>query len=177
MLPETLYFHRPAHARKVYDQTFLLCRSEEVEQEDRLLARTAALMLYTGLREEYHNFENQSAALCRKLLPDFAYTESQIDQVCNLIMATKKPFHPNNQLEKILIDARMDYIGRPDYTEQMKELYKELKAAGSKINGQQFKKQQQELLFDFEFYTVAAQRLREVSGSDQMSTLDLERWI
>jgi hypothetical protein len=92
-------------------------------------------------------------------------------------LATKKPFHPNTRLEKILIDARMDFIGRPDYTKQIKFLFKELKEAGAKINGQQFKKQQQELLFDFEFYTVAAQRLREVSGSDQMSTLDQERWI
>ena len=134
-------------------------------------------MQFTGLIHEYSNFENRSAVLCREILPHFAYSESQIDQICNLILATKKPFHPNNRLEKILIDARMEFIGKPDYTDQMKLLFKELKEAGSKINGQQFKKQQQELLFDFEFYTLAAQRMREVSGSDQMSTLDLERWI
>jgi hypothetical protein len=52
-----------------------------------------------------------------------------------------------------------------------------LKEAGTKINGQQFKHQQQELLYDFNFYTIAAQRLREVSGSDQMTTLEQERWI
>ena len=94
-----------------------------------------------------------------------------------MILATKTPFKPNNRLEKILIDARMDYIGWPDYTTVVKDLFKELKEAGSNINGQQFKKQQQELLFNFEFYTTAAQRLREVSGSEQMSILDQERWI
>jgi class 3 adenylate cyclase len=176
-LPEALYFHSLEYARKVYNQSFLLCRSEGIEQEDRLLVRSAALMQFTGLIHEYSNFENRSAVLCREILPHFAYSESQIDQICNLILATKKPFHPNNRLEKILIDARMEFIGKPDYTDQMKLLFKELKEAGSKINGQQFKKQQQELLFGFEFYTLAAQRMREVSGSDQMSTLDLERWI
>ena len=176
-LPEFIHFHGPENARKVCNQSFLICRSEGIEQEGRLLVRTAALMLFTGLSQEYNNFENRSAVICREILPDFSYSEDQIDQICNLILATKIPFSPNNRLEKILIDARMDFIGRPDYTHQIKLLFKELKETGSKINGQQFKKQQQELLFDFEFYTVAAQRLREVSGSDQMTTLDQERWI
>jgi len=176
-LPESLHFHRLEYARKIYMQSFLLCRSEEIEQEDRLLVRTAALMLFTGLTQAYQNFENRSAVLAREILPEFAYTESQIDQISNLILATKMPVQPNNRLETILIDARMEYIGRPDYTEKIKMLYQELKEAGSKINGQQFKKQQLELLYNFEFYTLAAKRLREVSGPDQMSTLEQERWI
>jgi len=176
-LPESLHFHRLEYAKRVYNQSFLLCRSEEIEQEDRLLVRTAALMLFTGLTQDYHNFENRSAVISREILPDFSYSDSQIDQICNLIMATKIPFNPNNRLEKILIDAKMEYIGRPDYTGQIQLLFQELKEAGSKINGQQFKKQQFELLFEFQYYTVAAKRLREVSGSDQISTLEQERWI
>jgi adenylate cyclase len=176
-LPESLHFHRMEYARKVYEHSFLLCRSEEIEQEGRLLVRTAALMLFTGLTQEYYNFENRSAVICREILPEYSYSENQIDQICNLIMATKKPFSPNNRLEKILIDARMEYLGDTHYIDQSKALFRELKEAGSKINGQQFKKQQQELLYEFEFYTVAAQRLREVSSKDQMSILDEERWI
>jgi class 3 adenylate cyclase len=176
-LSESIYFHNVEHARKVYNQAFLLCRSEEIEQEDRLLVRTAALMLFTGLTQVYHNFENRSLVITREILPDFSYSEKQIDRICNLILATKTPLDPDNRLEKILIDSRMEFIGKPDYTDQMKLLLKELNAAGSKISGLQFKKQQQELLYDFEYYTVAARRLREVSGSDQMSTLDRERWI
>ena len=176
-LPESLHFHSLKYARKIYNQSFLLCRSEEIEQEDRLLVRTAALMLFTGLTQAYQNFENRSAVICREILPGFAYSETQIDQISNLILATKMPFSPSNRLETILIDARMEYIGRPDYTDQINRLYEELKEEGSKINGQQFKKQQLELLYNFEFYTLAAKRLREVSGPDQMSTLEQERWI
>ncbi|MEA3461520.1 MAG: adenylate/guanylate cyclase domain-containing protein [Bacteroidota bacterium] len=176
-LPENLHFHGSEYARKVYNQSFLLCRSEEIEQEDRLLVRTAALMLYTGFTQDYHNFQNRSSVISREILPDYKYSDRQIDQICNLILATKRPFNPNNRLEKILIDAKMEFIGRPDYSDQIKLLFQEIKENGSKINGQQFKKQQLELLFDFQFYTVAAQRMREVSGSDQMTTLEQERWI
>jgi class 3 adenylate cyclase len=175
--PESLHFHRPEYVKKVYKQSFLLCRSEEIEAEGQLLVRTAALMLFTGLSQNYHNFENRSAVISRDILPGFSYSDNQIDQICNLILATKKPFNPKNRLEKILIDARMEYLGSPDFTSQIQLLYQEMKAAGSKINGQQFKKQQQELLYDFYFFTTAAQRLREVSGNDQMTTLEKERWI
>ena len=176
-LPASLHFHRLEYAKKVYMQSFLLCRSEEIEQEDRLLVRTAALLLYTGLTQAYQNFENRSSVICREILPDFAYSETQIEHICNLILATKMPFSPSNRLETILIDARMEYIGRPDYTDQIKLLFKEMKEAGAKINGQQFKKKQLELLYDFEFNTLAAKRLREISGPEQMAILELERWI
>jgi len=176
-LPETIHFHKVEVARKVYNQSFLLCRAEEIEQEDRLLVRTAALMLYTGLTQSFNNFENRSSVISREILPDFKYSETQIDQICNLILSTKMPFNPMTPLEKILIDARMEYIGRPDYTTLIKLLYQEMKEAGAKINGQQFKKQQLELLYSFEFFTVAGQRLREVSGADQMAILEQERWI
>jgi class 3 adenylate cyclase len=176
-LPDSLHFHKLEFARKVYNQSFLLCRAEEIDQDERLLVRTAALMLYTGLTQSFNNFENRSSVICREILPGFKYSESQIDQICNLILATKMPFNPNTRLEKILIDARMEYIGRPDFTAQLKLLYQELLEAGMKINGQQFKNQQLELLYNFEFFTVAGQRLREVSVEDQMAKLEQERWI
>ncbi len=176
-LPETLQFHTVSHARKVYNQSYLLCRAEETEQEDRLMVRTAALLLFTGLTQTFSNFENRSAVIARDILPGFKYSDAQIDQICNLILATKVPFQPNNRLEMILIDAKMDYIGRSDYLDQIKLLYQEIKANGLKINGQQFKKQQLEILYDFEYFTVGGKRLREIPGAEQMASLEQERWI
>lgn len=176
-LPEKLHFHDLEYARKVYNQTFLLVRAEEVEQQDRLIVRTAALMLYTGLTQAYTNYENRSSVIARDILPEFQYSESQIDKICNLIMSTKLPFQPNNQLEKILIDSKMEYIGKPDYPVRIKKLHREMVENGINLNGQQFKKQQLELLYTFDYFTVAARRLREVSGEAQQSSLEQERWI
>ena len=176
-LDETMHFHRASYARKVYDHTYLLCRAEEIEQEERLLTRTAALMLFTGLTQSYANHENRSAVIAREILPDYAYGETQIDQICNLILATKMPHQPGNRLEKILIDARMEYLGRPDYHERIKDLLLEMQEHGAKLNAQQFKKTQLELLYSFDYFTTAARRLREVSGEEQMAILDEERWI
>ncbi|MFH0756458.1 MAG: adenylate/guanylate cyclase domain-containing protein [Bacteroidota bacterium] len=176
-LPSNLYFHKIEFAKKIYNQSFLLSRAEEIEQDERLLVRTAALLLYTGLTQAYFNYENRSSVIAREILPEFKYSETQIDQICNLIMATKQPFHPNNQLEKILIDAKMEYLGRPDYHSQIKLMFMEMKEAGSNINGQQFKKQQLELLYGFDYFTISGRRLREVPGQEQRNTLEQERWI
>jgi class 3 adenylate cyclase len=176
-LPDSLHFHTIEYARKIYNQSFLLCRAEEVEQEDRLLIRTAALMLYTGLTQTYSNYQNRSSVISRDILPEFKYSETQIDKICNLIMSTKLPFQPNNQREKILIDSKMEYLGRPDYPVKIKLLFQEMVETGANLNGQQFKKLQLELLYTFDYYTIAARRLREISGEEQQSSLEQERWI
>jgi class 3 adenylate cyclase len=170
-LPETLHFHKLEHARRVYDQSFLLCRSEEIEQEERLLVRSASLMLFTGLTQSYTNYENRSSVITREILPDYKYSENQIDQICNLILATKTPFDPHNPLEKILIDAKMEFTGRPDYPTQINLLYQELTEMGRKITWPQFKQEQVEFLSHFNFFTLAAQRLREIPAEEQMDSL------
>ncbi|MFO7934132.1 MAG: adenylate/guanylate cyclase domain-containing protein [Bacteroidales bacterium] len=170
-LPVTLHFHKLEHARRIYEQSFLLCRSEEIGQEERLLVRSAALMLFTGLTQSYTNYENRSSVITREILPDYKYTENQIDQICNLILATKTPFDPFNPLEKILIDAKMEYVGRPDYPTQINLLYKELTEMGRKITWPQFKQEQVEFLSRFNFFTLAAQRLREIPAEEQLDSL------
>lgn len=177
LLPDKLHFHTKEYALKLYNQAFLLCRAEEVEQEDRLLIRTASLMLFTGLSQSYLNFENRSAVIARDVLPEFAYSERQVDIICNLILSTKVPVEPNNEKERIMVDLRMEYLGRPDFPDRVLELFRELRENGVKLNGQQFKKQQVELLYGFDYNTVAARRLREVSGQEQMARLEEVRII
>jgi len=139
--------------------------------------RTAALLLYTGLIQSFSNFENRSIVIAREILPGYGYSEPQIDQICNLILATKLPFDPHNVLEKILIDASMEFLGRPDYISSFKMMFLELKESGKKISMQQFKKQQIEFLSEFNFFTLAGQRLREIPEKGQITKLEQENWI
>jgi len=172
--PESLHFHTPEYARRVYDQSFLLCRSEELDQEERLLVRTAALMVFTGLTQSYTNFENRSSVISREILPLYKYSETQIDQICNLILSTKAPFDPHNKLEMILIDARMEYVGRPDYRKLINDLYREATESGRQVTWEEFTKEQLELLSGFCFFTLAGQRLREIPAAEQMAKLERE---
>lgn len=167
-----LSFHKHEYLHRVCNQTELLCKSENLTDDELLLTKTAVIMLYTGLSETYENYENRSVEIARNLLPEFDYSEKQIERICNLILAAKEPYNPQNKLEEILIDSKMDYIGRSDYMTQIKLLFLEKKGRSKDISQEKFIRQQVHILRDFEFYTTAALRLREVSPEKQIARLE-----
>ncbi|MCF8227141.1 MAG: adenylate/guanylate cyclase domain-containing protein [Bacteroidales bacterium] len=169
-----LHFHKKEFILKMVNQAELLGRSENIQEEDLLIVQTAAMLLFSGITENYNNFENQSVIYARELLPEYNYTEKQVERVCNLILSTKTPNEPQNILEKILIDSKMEFLGRADYITQVKLLYLELKNVNKDFSREKLIKQQKQLLHDFSFHTMAAQRLREVNAEDQL--VNLSTW-
>jgi class 3 adenylate cyclase len=176
-LPPSMHFHSLKYVKKVYDQVFLICRSEEIDTEETIIVRTAALLCFSGLTQSYNNYENRSVVISRDILPKFDFSEKQIDQITNLILATKQPFNPVNILEKILIDAKMEYIGRPDFIGSFKLILVELKENNQKISFKEWKRRQILLLNEFRFFTLAGKRLRETSAEEQIEVLESEEWI
>ncbi len=170
--PGTFHFHSRDHIKHVYNQVELLCRAENISDEDALLTLSASLLLFSGLTESYEHFENKSIVIARKILPEYSYNEKQIDAICNLILATKTPYEPQNKLESILVDAKMEYIGRPDFSRMIKLLFLEMKSNEQGIPLNRLVKMQIELLKNFKFFTIAGQRLREISGEEQISILE-----
>jgi class 3 adenylate cyclase len=166
-----LHFHKSEYIRKVCNQTELLGRSENISDDELLLSQTAALMTFSGLSETYDNFENASVKITREILPEYGYDSPQIDRICNLILATKEPFKPQNTLESILVDARMEYLGRTDYLTQVKLLYLEKKNVNRDLSREKFLKQQAELVSNFRYFTLAAQRMREITPENQLKNL------
>jgi len=164
-------YHTSVYIRKFVDQVRLLCRAEELDEEDTLMCLSAAILLYSGLSQAYENFENRSAVISRDLLPLFRYSDKQIDLITNIILGTKLPFEPRNTLEKILIDARMEYLGRPDLPELLLLKYEEANNNGNTLDYSSWKEKELILLKNFKFYTPASRRLREIQGEDQISKL------
>jgi hypothetical protein len=167
----SLHFHKKDYLHKVFNQTELLGRSENISDDELLLTQTAAILLFSGLSETYINYEIQSAEIAKTMLPEFEYDEREIDRVCNLILSTREPFKPQNKLEAILIDAKMEYLGRSDYLTQVKLIYLEEKNLLKDISKEKFIKNQVSKLENFEYFTLAAQRLREIPKEDQINNL------
>ena len=167
-----LHFHKKEFFRRVYNQTELLGRSENLSDDEMLLAQAAAILLYSGLSEIYENFENRSAEIARSILPEFGFDERQTERIFNLILATKEPFQPQNNIEAVLIDARMEFIGRIDYLTQVKLLYLEMKNMTKDFSKEKFIRKQKSLIKEFNYFTLAAQRLREITAEDQIRKLE-----
>jgi len=167
-------FHTTTYIRKFLDHIRLLCRAEELDEEDTLICLSSGMMLYSGLSQAYENFENRSVVIARDLLPLFQFSDRQIDIISNTILGTKLPYDPRNILEKILIDARMDYLGRPDFNDIIRQLYLEAVENGILTDFNEWKGKQAAILKEFSFYTLASKRLKEVPVEEQLKALNRE---
>jgi uncharacterized protein len=126
-LSPALTYHGKHHTLDVYAVSEQLCLSEKVSEHDTLLVLTAALWHDSGFLRHYKDHEAHSCRFAEETLPNFGYTEGSIKTICGLIMATKIPQSPKNDLEKILCDADLDYLGRMDFYDIGRTLFNEMR--------------------------------------------------
>tara|TARA_B110001469_G_C9640681_1_gene322208 strand:+ start:1022 stop:2557 length:1536 start_codon:yes stop_codon:yes gene_type:complete len=125
-LPQGLHYHGIHHTKDVCEAVERLAIWEGVKGEDLYLLKTAALYHDAGFIDSYESNEPIGANLAKEMLPNFGYTEEQIDQVIRLIEATKMPQNPQNHLEQIMCDSDLDYLGRNDFYAIAETLRQEL---------------------------------------------------
>ncbi|PKP36065.1 MAG: guanylate cyclase, partial [Bacteroidetes bacterium HGW-Bacteroidetes-15] len=174
-LPKTLYYHNLKHTVDVYTQVELIGRAENVEKEEMLLLRTAALFHDAGHLIDYDTHEEMAVKLVREILPEYQYSERQIEIISRLIMCTKMPPMPNNLLEEIMCDADLDYLGRPDFIPVSNTLYRELHEHGKVGTLREWNELQIKFIDKHSYFTKTARRLRNVNKQSQLDKL--KAWI
>lgn len=170
-LPKNLYYHNLKHTVDVYTQVELIGRSENLGAEDILLLRTAALFHDAGHMIDYSTHEEMSVKLVREILPEYYYSQEQIDIVSQLIMATKMPPRPKNLLEQIMCDADLDYLGRVDFLPVSNKLYQELHEHGKVGTLREWNELQIKFIESHQYFTSTARRLRNVNKNSQLAKL------
>ena len=129
-LPSYLTYHNVQHTKDVVDAAQYICESEKISGNDRELLLTAAVFHDTGFLKGYENHEASSCEIAREVLHSYQYDKEQIEKICRLIMVTKLPQAPQNNLEEILCDADLFYLGSDKYAENADQLHNEFKEAG-----------------------------------------------
>ena len=175
-LHKNLFFHTFEYARHLYEYSELLSKAADLDQEETLLIRTAALFLNLGYTNGYENQENRSAEFTREILPEFNYSEKQISIISNLILSTKWPPEPQNILEMIINDIKMEYIGRSDFIILYKLLFLEQNQFIKSIDILEFKRKIIDAIKNYPFFTDSARRLREISSEAQLQKIKDDDW-
>jgi hypothetical protein len=106
-----------------------------------------------GFLETYNNHEEASCNIARRCLPQFDYSDEEIEEVCKLIMVTKLPQRPASKLEYILCDADLFYLGTDTYFYTSKKLFDELKAVHLIKNNKQWYNLQVNFLHSHRYFT------------------------
>ncbi|OQY05863.1 MAG: hypothetical protein B6I20_00210 [Bacteroidetes bacterium 4572_117] len=170
-LPKYLFYHNYKHTIDVVNQAELIGYGEGVDDEAILLLMTAALFHDAGHTIGYDNHEYFGTEIAREWLPRFNYSQKQIDEICDIIMATKLPPQPKTLLQTIICDSDLDYLGRSDFIPVSNTLYEELKAQNKMASLNAWNKIQVKFLSAHHFFTKTANSLREVNKQAQIERI------
>ncbi len=171
-LPADLFYHGIHHTLDVFDAALVIAENEKIDSADDLtLLKTAALLHDSGFTIDASKHEECGCDLARDILPACDYTDSQIDQICGMIMATKIPQQPLNLLECIICDADLDYLGRDDFFKIGDTLYQELKAYNKIQDVLQWNQLQISFLSNHRYHTLFSQGNREIKKQENLKVV------
>ena len=160
-LPAHRSYHSHDHTLDVYRTAITIALAEGVGGEDMDLLKTAALFHDSGFLIQDNEHEQGSCMIAREALPGFGYTDAQIDRICVMIMATRIPQDPVNELSRILCDADLDYLGRPDFFRIGATLFSEFKHYGVLTTGREWNELQGRFLEKHGYFTRRSKLVRE----------------
>jgi len=170
-LPPYLYYHNVKHTVDVVTEVELIGWTEDCSDEEILLLKTAGLFHDVGHTVSYDGHEHEGTILAREMLPNYGYSQSQIDRICDIIMATKMPPQPKDLLQEIICDADLDYLGRSDMIPVSNTLYKELKEQNKIGTLNDWNKLQVKFISVHQYFTKTARSLREVNKQIQIDRI------
>ena len=171
-LSSTLLYHNTAHTVDVIEAVEWLCDAENISEAEIIKLKIAALFHDTGFLRSYEDHERYSCDITRDYLLAHRIATEDIESICTLIMATRIPHNPQNQLDAILCDADLTYLGEQKFYTTGECLRQEL-IAHSKIPNDEksWIHYQIRFLDAHQFFTESFRRLREPVKQRYLSEL------
>jgi uncharacterized membrane-anchored protein YitT (DUF2179 family)/predicted metal-dependent HD superfamily phosphohydrolase len=170
-LPSYLTYHDVHHTRNVIAASEYIADAENISSEDLILLKTAALFHDAGFLQNHQNHEEISCKIARKHLPEYEYSDKQIDAICQMIMTTKMPQSATGHLSQILCDADLFYLGGDEYGLYAEKLYKEFRHNGIVKNKMEWELTQAEFLSAHSYFTSTAKKEREETKQKNLDQL------
>jgi uncharacterized protein len=172
-LDPRLTYHSVAHTNDVLESAVRLAVMEKVSDEDLIILKTACLFHDSGMLVTYRGHEEASIRLSREVLPSFGYDIDSIESISRMIETTKLPQCASQLLDKILCDADLDYLGRPDFfmiAHRLKYEWDVLKIHPTTL--QEWYKIQKDFLTVHKYFTASAMRLRQAFKLENLKQVE-----
>ena len=160
-LPEDLYYHGADLTLKAMDVAEEYIEHHRLGVHEAQILRLAVLLHDVGYIKSSLNHEEEGAKIAKDLMSNLGYTFLQTKVVGDLIRATKVPHRPTNQLERIICDVDLDYLGRENYKEVSELLFKELYENSMIDSREDWIKMQVDFLENHKFHTLYARNERQ----------------
>jgi class 3 adenylate cyclase len=168
--PPDLYFHNAQLARSITAQVELIATAEQLPEEVYVNLKLASIFLITGYLADYDNPAEAAFTLMGEILPRFGFDESYIISTRHFITNSFTEKY-ESFADKVLHDARYDYLGRIDYIKLTDKLFRERNEHGIITDAKEWIDVQKMLLRDHDFLTKTGKLLRSVTVEEQIAAL------
>lgn len=172
-LPPALFYHSVWHTESdVLPAARRLGQIAGLTQTEQGVLEVSAAYHDTGHIYISYGHEAISIKIMTEVLPRFGFTPPDIERVAAMIMATRMPQSPKNELERLLADADMDGLGRTDFLDTSKALWRENIALGRIQSWPQWLETQLRFLRTHRYFTATARALRDDRKQQNIAILE-----
>jgi class 3 adenylate cyclase len=169
--PPNLYFHNSSMLKNISNNVELLSTAENLPEEDFINLKLASVFLLTGYISDYEKPMEASLRLVEEILPGYGFSQENVDLTSKLIKNSYTDQY-DSLSDRILHDARYDYLGRVDFLKLTERLLRERTEYGKHTDNSTWIRIQKKFLSDHEFHTKTARLLRGVPVEDQLAGLE-----
>ena len=160
-LADHYFFHNRHHTLYVLEKAIEIADHENCSDDEKRLLSAAALCHDTGYIKGKVNHEEESCKLARRFLPDFGFSNPEIEKICIIIMATKIPQMPQDKLGEILADADLEYLGTDLASSEADKLFQEIYAGNPSLSSSAWDAMQVEFISHHQYFTSFCKAHRE----------------
>lgn len=121
-----LHYHGFNHVLDVMNAALLIASESELNERELLLLKTAVLLHDSGFLHTYHEHEVVGTEIAVEMLPEYGYSQKDIQLINGMIMSTRIPQSATNHLEEIIADADLEYLGTEHFDRISEYLFEEL---------------------------------------------------
>ena len=172
-LPQDIYYHTPAHTLDVMISSESIAVNEGITDENELMKlRLATLFHDTGYLVSKTEHEKFSCDIARKELAELITDPKEMEDICELIMATMIPQSAKSKLAMIICDADLDYLGRKDYYEIAEKLKNEFRQQGIIESDAQWFRMQINFMKSHQYFTATSRKMREPEKQKRIAELE-----
>lgn len=171
-LPKNLLYHNLDHIRDVVNAAERIGAAQNLSSDEMQLLRIAGWLHDSGLTISLSDHEQRGCLLARQLLPGYGFSETQVEAVCGMILATRIPQSPKTPAEQVLCDADLDYLGRDDFYEIGRRLFDELILLGKLNNETQWNQMQKKFLEAHQYHTDWSREHREEKKQQHLREIE-----
>ena len=153
LLDSKYLYHNLHHTERVIKSAIKIGSDYDLKDSEWKVLLTACLLHDYGFIKSHVDHEEIGAELSESILKDYGYSNKEISSVQSLILITKAIAIPNNDLEAIIRDSDLEYLGSNDFEYISEKLKEEWLLCGVVSSESEFYQLQLDFLINHQFHT------------------------